>query len=100
MTFDDFLPTDPPAGLENTITANWLASNVIEARHIQVNGSRSAGDGTRRSFKINPLANRPLHYAKLDSTGKVTEDIFYIEQDGDAYFSGKLSKDTVDINSI
>lgn len=100
MTHGDFLPETPPAGLEDSITSSWISAGAINARHLQVNGGTNAANGSKRSFKIAPDDPRPLHFAKLNDDLTVKEDIFYVEEDGDAYFSGKLSKDTVDINSI
>ncbi|QSX32450.1 hypothetical protein JYB87_11800 [Shewanella avicenniae] len=99
MTWDDFLPDTPPAGLEDVITANWIAAGAINAKHLQVN-SITETNGIRTSFKIAPDANRPLHLAKIDANNNVTEDIFYVDTEGNGFFNGKLSKDTVDIDSI
>lgn len=100
MTHGDFLAPTPPAGLEDVITANWIGAGAIQARHLQVNGGTKAAAGEKRSFKISPDDPRPLHFALLNDDLTVKEDIFYVEKSGDAFFAGKLSKDTVDINSI
>ena len=99
LTYDDFLPDTPPAGLEDTISANWISAGAIQAKHLQVNGGSSV-NGSKRSFKISPDAERPLSFALLNDDLSVQKDIFYVDSDGNAYLNGKLSKDTVDIESI
>ena len=100
MTWDDFLPVEPPTGLENTITANWIGAGAIQARHIQVNGGYTNPDGSKTVFKIVPESSKPLHLAQVDASNNVTGDIFYVTTEGDGFFKGVLSKDTVNINSI
>jgi hypothetical protein len=99
LTYDDFLPDTPPVGLENTISANWISAGAIQAKHLQINGGSSV-NGSKRSFKINPDSERPLSFALLNDDLSVQKDIFYVDSDGNAYLNGKLSKDTVDIESI
>lgn len=99
LTYDDFLPENPPAGLENTITAQWIGAGAINARHLQVNSVVNNG-GTYTSFKVAPDATRPLSLSKTDSSGKEVAPIFYVDTKGNGFFDGKLSKDTVDIDSI
>lgn len=99
ITYDDFLPATPPAGLENTITAEWIGAGAINARHLQVNSLVNNG-GTYTSFKVAPDASRPLALSKTDSSGNEVAPIFYVDTKGNGFFDGKLSKDTVDIDSI
>lgn len=99
ITYDDFLPPTPPAGLENTITAQWIGAGAINARHLQVNSLVNNG-GTYTSFKVAPDASRPLALSKTDSSGNEIAPIFYVDTKGNGFFDGKLSKDTVDIDSI
>jgi len=99
LTHDDFLPANPPAGLENTITANWIGAGAINARHLQVTSVVKTGT-TYTSFKVAPDAERPLALSKTDSSGNEIEPIFYVDTKGNGYFKGKLSKGTVDIESI
>jgi hypothetical protein len=99
LTYDDFLPINPPAGLENTITANWIGAGAINARHLQVN-SIVNNAGSYTSFKVAPDATRPIALSKTDSLGNEIEPIFYVDTLGNGFFAGKLSKDTVDIESI
>lgn len=99
ITYDDFLPATPPAGLENTITAQWIGAGAINARHLQVNSLVNNG-GTYTSFKVAPDASRPLALSKTDSSGNEVAPIFYVDTKGNGFFDGKLSKDTVDIDSI
>ena len=100
LTWDDFLPPQPPTGLENTITANWIGAGAVQARHIQVSGGYTNPDGSKTVFKIAPESSKPLHLAQVDASNNVTGDIFYVTTDGDGFFKGVLSKDTVNINSI
>lgn len=100
MTHGDFLPDQPPAGLEGAITSPWISAGAVNAKHLQVNGGTKAPNGEKRSFKIAPDDPRPLHFALLNDDLSVKKDIFYLQETGDAFFAGKLSKDTVDINSI
>ncbi|NYR11264.1 hypothetical protein HC000_01960 [Pseudoalteromonas sp. MIP2626] len=99
LTYDDFLPANPPAGLENTITANWIGAGAINARHLQVTSIVKAGTAYT-SFKVAPDAERPISLSKTDSAGNEVEPIFYVDTKGNGYFKGKLSKGTVDIESI
>lgn len=99
MTWDDFLPANPPAGLEGVITANWIAAGVINARHLQIDSMVNNG-GVYTSFKIQPEAAVPLRLSTVTSTGALVEDIFSVDRAGNGFFKGILSKDTVDINSI
>ncbi len=99
LTFDDFLPSTPPADLENTITANWIGAGAINARHLQVNSLVNDG-GTYTSFKVAPDATRPLALSRTTSSGEEISPIFYVDTKGNGFFDGKLSKDTVDIDSI
>ena len=99
ITYDDFLPATPPAGLENTITAEWIGAGAINARHLQVSSLVNNG-GTYTSLKIAPDSTRPLALSKTDSAGKEVAPIFYVDTSGNGFFDGKLSKDTVDIESI
>lgn len=99
LTHDDFLPANPPAGLENTITANWIGAGAINARHLQVNSVINTG-GKYTSFKVAPEAERPISLSNTDAAGNEIDPIFYVDTKGNGYFKGKLSKDTVDIESI
>ncbi|WP_165735020.1 alanine-zipper protein [Pseudoalteromonas sp. C8] len=99
ITYDDFLPSTPPAGLENTITASWIGAGAINARHLQVNSLVNNG-GSYTSLKIAPDAVRPIALSRTDSAGKEISPIFYVDTKGNGFFDGKLSKNTVDIESI
>ena len=99
MTWDDFLPANPPAGLEGVITANWIAAGVIKARHLQIDSMVNNG-GVYTSFKLQPEASVPIRLSTVTSTGALVEDIFSVDRSGNGFFKGILSKDTVDINSI
>jgi hypothetical protein len=99
LTFNDFLPDEPPVGLENTITANWISSGAIQTKHLQVNGVVGAA-GDRRSLRITPDAQVPISFALLNNDLSVKRQIFSIDSEGNAFLDGKLSKDTVDIDSI
>ncbi|MGI1988681.1 beta strand repeat-containing protein [Shewanella glacialipiscicola] len=99
MTWDDFLPANPPAGLQGVITANWLAAGVVQAKHLQVDGISENG-GVRTSFKLQPAANVPIRFSVIDGSNNLVEDIFAIDNKGNGFFKGKLSKNTVDINAI
>jgi hypothetical protein len=90
LTYDDFLPdVGSPDGVEGIVQGKWL----------QINGTRDS-DGIKSSFKVVPDSNNPIHFARLNSDNEETDVIFSIDQDGDAYLKGKISEDTVDIESI
>jgi len=99
LTHDDFLPANPPAGLENTITANWIGAGAINAKHLQVSSLVKTG-GKYTSFKVAPEAERPISLSNTDAAGNEIDPIFYVDTRGNGYFKGKLSKGTVDIESI
>lgn len=99
MTWDDFLPANPPVGLEGVITANWIAAGVIKARHLQIDSMVNNG-GVYTSFKLQPEASVPIRLSTVTSTGALVEDIFSVDRAGNGFFKGLLSKGTVDINSI
>tara|TARA_R110000850_G_scaffold148836_1_gene271147 strand:- start:2448 stop:9002 length:6555 start_codon:yes stop_codon:yes gene_type:complete len=99
LTHDDFLPANPPAGLENTITANWIGAGAVNAKHLQVSSVVKTG-GKYTSFKVAPEAERPISLSNTDAAGNEIDPIFYVDTRGNGYFKGKLSKGTVDIESI
>ncbi len=100
MTYDDFLPVNAvPAGLAGSITASWIGAGAIQARHLQVSSLVNNG-GTYTSFKIAPDAQKPLALSTVDANGVELDAIFFVETSGNAFFKGKLSKNTVDIESI
>ena len=93
MKWSDFSPTmGPPAGLENVITANWLAAGVVQANILASNGLNVTDGGNRVS--IHPGANTPILFEK---DGETT---FSVNIDGTGFFKGSLAKDTVSAEAI
>ncbi|MFN3898877.1 MAG: hypothetical protein ACK4ML_00740 [Alishewanella aestuarii] len=93
MKWSDFSPTmGPPAGLENVITANWLAAGVVQA-NILASGGLNVEDGGNK-VTIHPKSSTPILFEK---DGETT---FSVNIDGTGFFKGSLAKDTVSAEAI
>ncbi|MCO7227125.1 phage tail protein [Pleionea sp. CnH1-48] len=63
MTWADFTYQDnPPAGLENVISANWIQAGAIRAHHVSVQSSGDeSGNNSGVKLELNPFSSSPLN---------------------------------------
>ncbi len=92
LDWSDFTATMlPPAGLENVITANWLAAGVVTANIVASKGLNL--DTETYSMRM-LTADQPI---LLKKNGVTT---FAVNPDGSGFFGGGLADNTVTLNAI
>lgn len=92
LDWSDFTATMlPPAGLENVITANWLAAGVVTANIVASKGLNL--DTETYSMRM-LTTDQPI---LLKKNGVTT---FAVNPDGSGFFGGGLADNTVTLNAI
>ena len=90
--------------VKDTIGADSIVANAIGAKHLNVSGSYSADSQNTRNFTLNPNSAVPISLSTSNPGG--TTPLFEVRNVPNSstkvemYLAGKLSKNTVDIDSI